>query len=283
MERIHCNYRYTPLREGTRRIYKNDGTFPPKMPEGEDVEDALFLTASTRNYHMITTGDIRILSLLPGSFGDPLQCRLTIKPIEQHPTYDALSYMWGNPSDTRLITVDGDQAFPVTVCLENALRHIRLQNRTRNLWVDAVCINQGDIKERSSQVNLMKEIYSRARLSTVWIDIELSPDNPCVRRLLSLEEDTALDDIGDDPKFWEPLIPLLQNPYWERLWVQQELVFAPKLEFHCRGVTIPGEKLMAFQLQIFRKSSQRQSPFHIPDEWTMLGNQMGINKTPSGT
>lgn len=189
--------------------------------------------------------------------------------------------MWGNPSETRLITVDNDQAFPVTVSLENALRHIRLQNRIRKLWIDAVCINQSVIKERDSQINLMKEIYSRARLSAVWIDVELSLDSSCIQRLLRLGEDTTLEDIGDDPKFWEPLIPLLQHPYWERLWVQQELVFPPKLEFYCRGVTIPGEKFMAFQLQIFRKSSQRQGPFHIPDKWTMLGNQMCINKSPS--
>ena len=281
MEGMHCSYHYTPLREGTRRIYKNDGSFPPELPEDEDIDDTLFLTASTRNYHMVTTGDIRVLSLLPGLFDDPLRCQLTVKSFEQQPTYDALSYMWGNPSDIRLITVDNDQAFPVTVSLDNALRHIRLQNKIRNLWVDAVSINQSDIKERSSQVPLMKEIYSRARLAAVWIDVKLSPDNDCVRRLLSLKEDTVLDDIGDDPKFWEPLIPLLQNPYWERLWVQQELVFAPELEFHCRGVTIPGEKLMAFQLQIFRKSSQRQALFHIPDKWTVLGNQIGFNKTLS--
>ena len=88
-----------------------------------------------------------------------------------------------------------------------------------------------------------------------------------------------LDEIGDGPNFWEPLIPLLQNPYWERLWVQQELAFARKLEFHCRGVTIPGERLIMFQIQLFRKSSQRQSLLQIPDKWTMLGNQMSINKT----
>jgi hypothetical protein len=279
MDGAHYNYHYTPLREGMRRIYKNDGSFPPDLPEDEDTEDTIFLTASTRNYHMVTTGDIRVLSLLPGLFDDPLDCQLAVAPIEQQPMYDALSYMWGNPSDTRLITVENDQAFPVTVSLENALRHIRLQTRIRNLWIDAVCINQSDIKERSNQINLMREIYSRARLAAVWIDVELSLDSSCIQRLLSLEEDTVLDNIGDDPKFWEPLIPLLQHPYWERLWVQQELVFSPKLEFNCRGVTIPGDKLMAFQLQIFRKSSQRQSLFHIPDTWTMLGNQMGIDKS----
>lgn len=279
MDSVHCDYHYTPLRRGTRRIYKNDGSFPPDLSEAEDTEGAIFLTASTRNYHMVTTGDIRVLSLLPGIFDDPLRCSLAVEPIDQHPMYDALSYMWGNPSDTRLITVDNDQAFPVTVSLENALRHIRLQTKTRNLWIDAVCINQSDIEERSSQINLMREIYSRAALSAVWIDVELSLDSTCIQRLLSLEEDTVLDDIGDDPKFWEPLIPLLQHPYWERLWVQQELVYSPKLEFNCRGVTIPGDKLMTFQLQIFRKSSQRQSLFHIPDKWTILGNQMGTDRT----
>ncbi|CZT07856.1 hypothetical protein WAI453_013183 [Rhynchosporium graminicola] len=132
MDAVHCNYHYTPLREGTRRIYKNDGSFPPDVSEAEDTEDTentIFITASTRNYHTVTTGDIRVLSLLPGLFDDPLRCQLAVEPIEQHPMYDALSYMWGNSSDTRLITVDNDQAFAVTVSLENALRHIRLQTR----------------------------------------------------------------------------------------------------------------------------------------------------------
>jgi hypothetical protein len=200
MEGVHCSYRYTPLRKGERRLYKNDGSFPPELSEDEDMDDTIFLTALTRNYHMVTTGDIRVLSLLSGLFDDPLRCLMTVEPIEQQPMYDALSYIWGNPSETRLITVDNDHAFPVTVSLENALRYIRLPNRIRKVWVDVVCINQSDIKERGSQINLMREIYSRARLSAVWIDVELSLDSSCIQRLLSLEEDTALEGIGDDPK-----------------------------------------------------------------------------------
>ncbi|KAL2071270.1 hypothetical protein VTL71DRAFT_12505 [Oculimacula yallundae] len=279
MDVLNDEYQYTPMREGTRRIYKNDGSFPPALSESEDTKDTLYLTASVRNYHMVTSGDIRVLSLFPGLFDDPIRCCLSIEHLKLEPIYDAVSYMWGSSSDTQLITVNKDQAFPVTVSLANALRHLRWPNKVRNLWVDAVCINQSDMKERINQINLMKEIYSRARLSAVWIDVELSLDSDCVQRLLSLREDITLDDIGDDPEFWKPLIPLFQNPYWERLWVQQELVFAPEVEFYCRGVIIPGDKLMAFQLQLFRKSSQRQSLFQIPDEWAMFGKQMGISRS----
>lgn len=95
MEGVHCNYHYIPLREGTRGIYKTNGSFPPELPEDEDIEDTILLTASTRNYQMVTTGDIRVLSLLPGLFDDPLRCQLTVERIEQQPMYDALSTCGG--------------------------------------------------------------------------------------------------------------------------------------------------------------------------------------------
>jgi len=82
---------FLPLRVGTRRLYKNDGSFLPDLPEAEDTEDTVFHTASTRNYHIVTTGDIRVLSLLPGLFDDPLRCQLAVEPIEQQPMYDVLS------------------------------------------------------------------------------------------------------------------------------------------------------------------------------------------------
>jgi hypothetical protein len=119
MEGVHCSYRYTPLRKGERRLYKNDGSFPPELSEDEDMDDTIFLTASTRNYHMVTTGDIRVLSLLPGLFDDPLRCLMTVEPIEQQPIYDALSYMWGNPSETRLITRVVNKSAAVSQRLRN--------------------------------------------------------------------------------------------------------------------------------------------------------------------
>jgi hypothetical protein len=74
MELYTGAYYYSPLRKGERRLYRNDGTYPPT----DAPEDTLFITGSTSNYHLETTGDIRVLTLLPGSFRDPIQCRLTV-------------------------------------------------------------------------------------------------------------------------------------------------------------------------------------------------------------
>lgn len=257
-------------------MLKNDGTFPaPDFPD-----DTICVTASTRNYHMETTGDIRILELHPGSFHDPLRCRLRVAAIENDPVYDALSYMWGDPSPKGKIMLDGE-AFPVTASLENALRHVRLRDNIRCLWADAVCINQRDVKERINQVHLMKEIYSRSKAVRVWIDVDLPLENPGVQKLFTLQLRGAVDQLGDDPGFWKEILPLLQNPYWDRLWIQQELVYAPKLVFHCRGLAIPGDCLMALQHQVFLKSTCGGSPFDADDAWRLFGRLSSITKAPS--
>jgi hypothetical protein len=275
MELYTGAYYYSPLRKGERRLYRNDGTYPP----ADAPEDTLFITGSTSNYHMETTGDIRVLTLLPGSFRDPIQCRLTVKRIEEQPQYDALSYMWGDPLAAQWCTLDSDEQFPITVSLDLALRHVRLQDDVRHLWVDAICINQSDIKERNNQVSLMKEIYSGAQTVRVWIDITLTHNTPCVRKLMNCRRDTPLDYLGDEPKFWEPLIPLFQNPYWDKLWVQQELVFASNLVFCTRGVTIPGDSLINFQLLVARKASRSRGTFDTVDAWSMFGKRLSTDKT----
>ena len=71
---------------------------------------------------------------------------------------------------TRTITVDG-QSLPVTENLWLALRRVKLHGmiKLRHLWVDAICINQGDIPERNAQVQRMADIYSTADATLVWL------------------------------------------------------------------------------------------------------------------
>ncbi|KAL4906347.1 heterokaryon incompatibility protein-domain-containing protein [Aspergillus multicolor] len=39
----------------------------------------------------------------------------------------------------------------------------------RHIWIDAVCINQGDIAKRNAQVAMMSRIYSQAACVLVWL------------------------------------------------------------------------------------------------------------------
>jgi hypothetical protein len=70
--------------------------------------------------------------------------------------------------------------FPVTVNLEGALRHLReLHKADRHgfvLWIDALCINQKDVKERTSQVQMMGKIYARGEEVVVYLGYRLGGD-----------------------------------------------------------------------------------------------------------
>ena len=72
--------------------------------------------------------------------------------------YTALSYVWGDASDQRIIWVDG-QPFAVTKNLHKALECLRDDNKSLSIWADAICIDQLKIPKRNSQVTQMGRIY----------------------------------------------------------------------------------------------------------------------------
>lgn len=100
-------------------------------------------------------------------------------PIAEAPPYEALSYVWGEPTDRLEIELYhagpvGDSAaqkfkLSVTRNLHDALCQLFEESHTRFLWADAVCINQGDLTERGEQVQLMQEIYSGAQRVVTWL------------------------------------------------------------------------------------------------------------------
>jgi hypothetical protein len=62
--------------------------------------------------------------------------------------------------------------FKVKPNLWEALRHLRRVDADVALWVDAICINQFDEKEKNDQVSKMGFIYSRAYNVHVWLGSE---------------------------------------------------------------------------------------------------------------
>ena len=53
--------------------------------------------------------------------------------------------------------------------LRCALLNLRLLDKPRTLWIDAICIDQANIPERNQQVSIMAQIYSRASQTIVWL------------------------------------------------------------------------------------------------------------------
>jgi len=90
-------------------------------------------------------------------------CRWTITPW-----YHALSYVWGDAINITPIQLDRSD-FRVTKNLHSALHYIRLRTEVLTIWIDAICINQNDLKERGQQVQLMGRIYTGPEKCIIWL------------------------------------------------------------------------------------------------------------------
>ena len=130
--------------------------------------------------------EIRLLELHPGDFSADLHVSIRkasliseAPPIheallmEGPPIYEALSYVWGTTENPVEIKVgpSGSETLAITQNLAIALPYLRHEKHFRTLWIDALCINQQNLHERSSQVKMMGDIYRLADRVVVWLGI----------------------------------------------------------------------------------------------------------------
>lgn len=112
---------------------------------------------------------IRVLHLHPSQLEDDVACHLSIISLDNHEAeYEALSYVWGESTENRVVHLGGVSK-PVTDNLWEALTGLRYSDRERILWVDALCINQSDSGEKSDQVSHMNSIYIQASSVEIWL------------------------------------------------------------------------------------------------------------------
>lgn len=204
------------------------------------------------------SADIRTLILeaeycsLPDGQQIP-QASLRVVPLSDEHAYTALSYCWGDATNTTLMLLDG-RTKRITQNLAAYLHHAVDIMQNKGLaqvvfWVDAVCINQSDNDEKSFQVQLMGHIFSNAKFVEAWLG-PASSSSPaafnCMRDLAQISIDASPDSKTAPPgdishidldrysyithHFTDRLVPLydlLQRPWWRRVWVQQEVVLVP--------------------------------------------------------
>lgn len=168
---------------------------------------------------------------------EPLHLNLEIYDLGDCPEYEAVSYTWAGE--------DGDNALcrPIYVgpfwdCLLQTkscwemLRFVRPWRGIRMLWVDAICINQNNIPERSSQVANMGRIYSSCSRVIVYLgpDITTPLHGRHTRRGRLHELETGAITPVFPAQVRQPQPYRLKDPlsrrYFSRIWVVQELVMS---------------------------------------------------------
>lgn len=116
--------------------------------------------------------EIRVLDLKASVTEDaPLQGTLRVVSLADSPEFTALSYVWGAPSATQQYQVETNngQTLNLTRNCFQALKQLRASYGNLTIWVDALCVNQADITEKSVQVPLMGEIYTWAEKVYIWL------------------------------------------------------------------------------------------------------------------
>jgi len=167
----------------------------------------------------------------------------------------------------------------VTANLVEALEYLPFPDKHIVLWVDAVCINQEDMDERAAQVKLMAEIYASAAPVYAWLGPPFGDSNLAMTLLRRISDAIEIDWrstqvrpkhpmlTGDfmsdiyirgliDPEFALPwygpearaIESLFNRPWFERLWVRQEITLGAE-----RTVLACGHSSIGWD--VFRKAA----------------------------
>jgi hypothetical protein len=132
------------------------------------------------------------------------------------PGYAALSYSWGDHAavcSVQLYNGSKKHSFSISRDLREALAAVARLEPSKWLWVDALCIDQSSVEERSDQVQRMKDIYSRAQCVLVWLGKERG----------SQLGFSGLSRAGLTGIKIRDLLDQGQRVWWARLWVIQEI------------------------------------------------------------
>ena len=201
---------------------------------------------------------IRVIQILPGS-EDTICC--TLKHVErQEDGHVCLSYHWGDESNCHEILVNG-KLLTVRSNLWDFLQLARKLGIQDWLWIDAICLDQGNIDERNHQVQYaMKLIYSSAKHVLIYPG-PFSPkakiasklaltfgmnENPWKRLptvVILMAWNSMLRCL-----FRTSILMLCYSPYWSRMWICQEILLAKRCYVVSDSNLIEANKIRAMHI-----------------------------------
>ncbi|KAI9692498.1 MAG: hypothetical protein M1822_006729 [Bathelium mastoideum] len=253
-----------------------------KRRKVEERRPILMLPANEFRYSGIRLDETRLIILHPSeSSASPIKCSLIPVPFSQlgegrfH--FEALSYSWGEDEPTNVIYLRDyqfpsadtsptrgpgrqvirqsyqdeaiDAPFRIRNNLCSALTRLRLPSKKLHLWIDAVCINQDDDVEKSSQISQMAIIYSKAQNVRIWLgesdSLQCSEDGmQFVDKIVDLNLLDRLvrrhptDHFSNTKtaRSWVAFANVLKRSWFRRRWIVQEVAFAERASVQCGAV-----------------------------------------------
>lgn len=211
---------------------------------------------------------IRLLRFSQSQDGG-LTGRLKKFALAKAPHFYSASYTWGTKeySDT-VVNLDTGQ-LPV---LQGLLPLLRMVSRHEDFheedwwWIDSLSINLADGQEREQQVQIMADIYKKAKKAVVWLGEEVESKSDCAGAIDFLHYLQNLQPLfsGKDADYvrtnlrssgmtaqWSSVSNLLSRPWWTRVWTLQEMILPREVKFYCGNTSISRGKFKAAMYSIF--------------------------------
>lgn len=243
-----------PLTADAPTIDRETQTSTQKLDSGTHAKHVEPDTMSLNTVYnsLMGTDEIRLLHLdAYDNATQPLHGCLKPTRLSQRPDYVALSYTWADPNGDRtlcdrIFLGNAWTPFAITSNCAAALRRLRSRGGTRVIWIDAICIDQGNNGERSHQVSMMRDIYSRAESVAIYLggDKGQHIDTPAGRLMQRLSDERfragkAVSNNWGGGFDYHGITDLFGQPYWSRIWVIQEVLLARKGEIILGNANIP--------------------------------------------
>lgn len=186
-----------------------------------------FQPSSASTHRPLQGNEIRIVTLHPASFDDPVFCTLDHVALDgPRDDYIAISYTWGDPTQTKDINLNG-HSYPVTTNLHLALSYLRNEDKPRRLWIDSLCINQRDVAERNAQIPRMRDVFAFAAEVHIWLgDYDFKFNRFSLQFTFDLCIAGAAKNMKScyhGPSDDSAINTLLKRPWFQRMWVIQEV------------------------------------------------------------
>lgn len=203
--------------------------------------------------------EIRLLRIVKTEPTDSIVLELRHTKLDRGDDFLALSYCWGEEITKHNVRVYDDTNVGTVSVRTNLFRFLEFacgpfQDWSNIwIWIDQICIDQGEDKERCHQVGLMGELYTAATATVIWPTsqdpetgsrLNLEHDDLSSDVLLFTTEELAALRVPENSAMKYPfgcrentmeilsqltyamLSKLCLSPYWKRLWIIQEIVLA---------------------------------------------------------